>query len=133
MGSSRHRGNSNSANAARSVQKSSKLRSKPTKLRTAADALRAIKSRRPRPAKPPYISPTVAVREMRDGVPVTALRYIRKHLELIQSTTVVVANALREQNAGFDIDAADVLRSHVTDELQEQIEGINSLLGGDAS
>jgi hypothetical protein len=133
MGSSRTR-NSNSANGARSVQKSSKRRSKPTKPRTAADALRAIKhARSPGAAEQLQINPTQAVREMRDGVPATALHYIRKRLELIQSTVIVVAHALREQNVELDDDAADVLRRHVSDELQEQIEGIDSLLGGVAS
>lgn len=48
---------------------------------------------------------------------------------LICSTAIVVAHALREQNVELDDDAADVLRRHVGDELQEQIEGIDSLLG----
>jgi hypothetical protein len=131
MGSSRNRRNSNSANGARSVQKSSKRRSKLTKPRTAADALRAIKhARSPQSAEPLQMNRTQAVREMRDGVPATALRYIRKKLALIQSTAIVVAHALREQRVGLDDDGADVLRRRVSDELQDQIEGIDSLLGG---
>jgi hypothetical protein len=70
---------------------------------------------------------------MRDDVPATELRHIRTKLELILSVAIVVAHALREQNVQLDDDAADVLRRHVSDELQEQIEGIDSLLGGVSS
>ena len=105
--------------------------SEPSKPRTATDVLRVLRrTRRSRSAKEFRLTPTQEVREMRDGVPATALHYIRKNLELIQSTAIVVAHALREQNVQLDDDAADVLRRHVSDELQDQIEGIDSLLGG---
>jgi hypothetical protein len=68
---------------------------------------------------------------MRDGVPATELRQIRNRLDLICSTAIVVAHALREQNVGLDDDVADVLRRHVSDELFGQIQKINRLLGDD--
>jgi hypothetical protein len=130
MGSSRHR-NSSSAIKARSSKTRFKRRSKPTKLCKAADALRAIKhARRSQSAEPLQMSPTQLVRDMRNGMPTTVLNYIRKNLELIQSAAIVVAHALREQNVELDDDAADVLRRHVSDALQDQIESIDSLLGG---
>jgi hypothetical protein len=82
-------------------------------------------------AKQPYISPTQAVREMRAGVPATALCAIRSHLELINSTAIVVGHALSRQNNGLDGDAADVLRRYVSDKLFGQIVQINLLLGED--
>ena len=131
MGSSRHRRNSNSAARARSVQKSSKHRSKPTKPRTAADALRAIKhasshqSTEQLQMSPTQGRPPIEI----DGVEAAAaLGAIRKTIELILSTVIVVAYALRGQNVELDNDAADVLRRYVSDELQKQIEGIDSLL-----
>ena len=131
MGSSRQR-NSNSARGARSVQKSSKRRSKPTKPRTAADALRAIKhARSSQSAEPLQTSPTQVAREVRDGVPATELSAIRSHLELINSTAIVVQYSLREQNVLVDGDAAEVLRRYVSDKLFEQILQIKRLLGED--
>ena len=104
---------------------------KPPKPRTAGDALRAIKhARSSQSAEPLQTSPTQAMREMRDGMSVTALRDIRKSLELIQSTAIVVAHALREQNIELDGDAADVLRRYVSDPLQDHIEGMNSWIDG---
>jgi hypothetical protein len=130
MGSSRTR-NSISVTKARSSKTKLKHRHKPTKLRKAADALRAIKhARSSRSADPLQMSPTQLVRDMRDGMPTTVLHYIRKNLKLIQSAAIVVAHALREQNVELDDDAADVLRRHVSDSLQDQIETIDSLIGG---
>jgi hypothetical protein len=138
MGSSR-KPKSTRARAARSVKSIPKSRHKPatpkpSRLRKAADMLRdARRIRVTKAAEQLRVSPTQAAREMRDGVPTTALRHIRSKLELIQSSAIVVAHALREQNVELDDDAADVLRRHVSDELQDQIEGIDSLLGGVAS
>jgi hypothetical protein len=103
---------------------------KPSRLRTAADAIRDDEHiRTSKTAKQPYISPTQAVREMREGVPATELRHIRNKLEVIQSSAIVVAYALIEQNAEVDDEAARVLRNHVSDALEDQIENIDSLLG----
>jgi hypothetical protein len=111
MGSSRRRRNSNSAGRARSVQKPSKQR-KPSKLRAGGNGLRDVK------------------RGTQANVPAPALLELRKVLELIQSSAIVVAHALREQNVELDEDAADVLRRQVSDVLQDQIETIDSLLEG---
>jgi hypothetical protein len=126
------------ARAARSVKSIHKRHKpatpKPLKQRTAADVLRDAKRvGATKAAERLRVSPTQAVREMRDGVPATALRHIRRNLELIQSVAIVVAHALREQNVELDDDAADVLRRHVSDALQDQIEGMDSLLGVVAS
>ena len=112
-----------------SKRKSSNRKS--SKLRTAADALRTIKhAPSAASAEPLQMSPTQLVRDMRNGMPTTVLHYIRKNLKLIQSAAIVVAHALREQNVELDDDAADVLRRHVSDCLQDQIETIDSLIGG---
>ena len=78
----------------------------------------------------PRISPTQAVRELRDGVPATALRQIQAHLERICSTAIVVAHALRVQNVQVDDDATCVLRWHVRDPLFEQIARLKRIIAG---
>jgi hypothetical protein len=131
MGSSRPR-NSTRLRPMRSVHKPRRKPAppKPSKLRKAAGALRDAERVRAAGAAEQFrVSPTQAVREMRDGVPATALRAIRRCLELIQSSVIVVSHALREQNCELDDDADRVLTRHVSDALMDQIESIDSLLG----
>jgi hypothetical protein len=68
----------------------------------------------------PYVSPTQAVRE---------LRAIRNKLRLIISSVIVVEHALLHQNVELDGDTARILRIHVGDALQGEIEQIDGLLG----
>ena len=63
------------------------------------------------------------------GVPASALCDLRTSLRLIQSSVIVVRHALMEQKCLVDDDAARVLRVHVGDALQQQIECIDSVLG----
>ena len=106
---------------------------RPTKLRTGSHAeaiLKATRAAEPaRAPDQPYISPTQAVREMRDGVPATELREIRRQLDFALSCVIVVRHALIEQNVELDHDAARILRLYVGDELDSQIERISQLLG----
>jgi hypothetical protein len=93
---------------------------------------KSVTSKSSQTAKQPYVSPTQAVREMRDGAPATALRAIRSHLELANSTAIIVGYALKGgQHNGLEGDAADVLRRYVSDKLFGQIVQINLLLGED--
>ena len=132
MGSSRTR-NSTRVNRTRSAQESPKRR-KSAKLRTAADALRDLKhTRRSRSPEEYRLTPTQEVREMRDGVPTTALRQIQGKLEIIRGCATVVARALQEQNCELDEDAALVLRHHVTDALTDQMIAIGLLAERGAS
>jgi hypothetical protein len=62
-----------------------------------------------------------------------ALQKIQDRLEVIRSSVVVVARALREQNCEIDDDAARVLVRHVTDGLAEQMGQIGLLIRGVAS
>jgi hypothetical protein len=105
---------------------------KPSKLRTAAEALRDAKRiRAAKAAEQLRASPTQAVHEMRDGVLATELHGIRRKLKLAQSCSQVLGAALRDQNCGLDSDAADILATHVTDALHIQIMKIDRLLGHD--
>jgi hypothetical protein len=68
---------------------------------------------------------------MCDGVPATELRHIRGKLKLVQSCSLVVGDALKDQNVQLDSNAADILATHVTDVLHVQILKIDRLLGQD--
>jgi hypothetical protein len=65
-------------------------------------------------------------------MPVKALCQIEACLKQICSTVIVVAHALREQNAQVDDDAAGVLRWHVSDPLFEQIQCLTRIIAGGA-
>jgi hypothetical protein len=78
------------------------------------------------------ISPAQAVREMRDGVPATALRQVQARLMAINSTVIVVHYALSRQNVMVDDDAALVLQRHVSDPLFEQIQRLKRIIAGGA-
>jgi hypothetical protein len=130
-----HKAKSTRAARGRSVNSSLKPRREPaapklSKLRTVADALRDFaRAPAPRPADSPDISPTQAVREMRDGVPATELREIRRQLDLICSCVIVVRHALAEQNVVLDRDAALILQWHASDPLYVLGQRIDALLG----
>ena len=79
------------------------------------------------------VSPTQAVREMRAGVPATALRQIRDRLEIAMSIAYVTGAALKDQGADVDREAALALQRCVGDELDRQIVRIETLLGEVAS
>jgi hypothetical protein len=68
-----------------------------------------------------------------DSPPAGALQRIQYRLELIRSSVVVVAHALKEQSCELDEDAARVLRYHVTDALTDQMVQIGLLIRGSAS
>ena len=106
---------------------------KPSKFHTAADVRRdAVGFRATGSAEQFRVSPTQAVREMRDGVPATALRQIQDRLELIRATAIVVGHALKEQNCELDTDAARVLMRHVSDALTAEMIEIGLLIHGGA-
>jgi hypothetical protein len=101
----------------------SSLKSKHTRARAARSVKSVPKPRRK--LAPPKPSKLLKAAD--------ALRTIRRKLELIQSSAIVVAHALREQNCELDDDADRVLTRHVSDALTDQIESIDSLLKGVAS
>jgi hypothetical protein len=68
-------------------------------------------------------------RATRDGMPADELLGIRRRLKLVQSCTLVVEAALRDQNCELDSNAADILATHVIDVLHIQILKIDRLLG----
>jgi hypothetical protein len=105
---------------------------KPSKLHTAADALRDARhvSSHTRLAEQFRVNPTQAVREMRNGVPATVLRQISRELEVAQAVVYLCAATLRGQAADSDIDVALSLQRCVGDELDRQIERIGELLEG---
>ena len=122
MGSSRPR-NSTRASRGRSV------RSTPKPLRNPSDAPRATRLPRGKPADRAAAVDTPSG----DSPPARALQSIHYRLELIRSSVVVVAHALREQNCELDDDAARVLGHHVTDAITEQMVQIGLLIHGGAS
>jgi hypothetical protein len=72
---------------------------------------------RAKPAQPVSKPPTVA-NELLD---------VRQRLALAMAASYVCAAALRAQRADHDVSAARVLRRHVGDELDRQIERLDSL------
>ena len=139
MGSSL-KSKSTRARAARSAKSVPKPRRKPatqksSKVGAAAGVIHAARlaSRGAQFAEQLRISPTQAVREMRAGVPATALRQIRDHLEIAMSVAYVTGAALKDQGADVGREAALALQRCVGDELDRQIERINDLIGGVAS
>lgn len=74
------------------------------------------------------VSPNQALREMRDGVPATALRLIQGGLKIASAATCVCAAALKAQAADSDTDIALVLQRCVLDTLTQQMDRIESLL-----
>lgn len=139
------------AQRGRSVQPSPKPRRKPatpkpSKLRTAADVLRDPEEQfrgksRPSPeAMAARLSrrklvtglgtaAVDALREVRDGVPATALRDIHRKLEIAGAVAYICAATLRAQAADYDTDVALCLQRCVGDELDRQMEQIDRLLG----
>lgn len=117
-----------------SVNSSPKPRRKPTapkpsKLRTAAEALRDFaRALAPRAADPPHISPTQAVREMRDGVPTTTLQGVQAGLETVSALITVCADVLDARMVDAERDVAIVLQRCALDTLARQKERIESLL-----
>lgn len=90
----------------------------------------------PRPRRRPAKVRNVAVgrpQATRDGALQKTLRQIQARLNQICSTAIVVAHALREQHVELDVDAADVLRGHVSDPLFEEILRLKRIVAGGAS
>jgi hypothetical protein len=100
------------------------VRSTPKPPRTLSGTPRATRLHRSKPAD----RAAAALRATLDAPPAVALQKIQDRLELIRSSVVVVAHALREQNCELDDDAARVLGYHVTDALTEQMVQIGLLL-----
>jgi hypothetical protein len=134
MGSSR-KPKSTRARAARSVKSVPKPRRKPATpkssgVRTAADARRvAERFRATGSAEQFRVSPTQAIREMRDGVPTTALEEIHHKLEIAGAVAYICAATLRAQAADYDTDIALCLQRCVGDEIDRQMGQIDGLLG----
>lgn len=137
----RTRRNSTRAGKARSVNSRPKPR-KPTtpkrsKVHAASETLRDLRERQvdatlkfARTAEPARTAADTLRREQDLLRPAaSALRQIREKLELVCSCAIVVEHALMEQNCELDDDAALVLKRHVGDELDRQIERIDLLLG----
>ena len=127
MDSSRPR-NSTRAGKARSVKSLTASRRKPTR------SSKTLAS--PRPKRPPANTGTAAAeatRVTREGALLKTLRLIQARLKRICSTAIVVAHALREQHVELDVDAADVLRDHVSDPLFEEILRLKRIVAGGAS
>ena len=103
--------------------------SKTSGRRTTAGVLRDLR-RESRSASDelPRISPTQAVREMRDGIPATTLRHIRAGLQRARIAAIVCAQILRTQAADYDTDVALTLRDCVARELFRQMVHIARLL-----
>ena len=150
MGPSRPR-NSTRAGRARSVKSVPKPRRKPPAppkrsklgLGTTTNApgearaeaiLKAARATKPaRAGDQPYISPTQAVREMRDGVPATELREIHDQLDVALSVVSLCAAVLQVQMADYDADVAASLKHCVGDILDTQMERITTLIEGGAA
>jgi hypothetical protein len=80
------------------------------------------------------ISPTQAVREMRDGVPTTELTLIRNELETATTVSQVCADALKATSTDETIAAiALVLERCVCGIVEQQMDRITSLLKGGAA
>ena len=110
-------------------------RPKPTEFRMGVDGPRdVVRIRGTKAAKQLPISPTQVVREMREGVPVTALREIHDQLDVALSVVSLCAAVLQVQMADYDADVAASLKHCVGDILDTQMERLTTLIeGGGAS
>ena len=99
----------------------SSLKSKSTRARSAESSRKP--RRKPAPPKPSK------VRTATDSQHDTALRQIRNRLEIAMSVAYVTGAALKDQGADVDQEAALALQRCVGDELDQQIERIDSLIG----
>src|SRR5690242_4350288 len=106
------------------------IRGKGHKLRDVAAVLRGWRSVREDHRAQQFLAltPTEAIREMRDGVPSSALSRIRASLVFARSVANDCATILKRQAADLDLDVAVTLRSCVSDELSDQIKQIDRLL-----
>ena len=106
------------------------IRTKDHKLLDVAAALRGWRSAREdhRSQQLRELTPTQAIREMRDGVPSRALSRIRASLIFARSVANDCETILKKQAADLDLDVAVTLRSCVSDELSDQIKQIDRLL-----
>jgi hypothetical protein len=100
MGSSQHPRNSTRAGKTRSVK--------------------SIRKPRRKPATPSRTNPSASV--------VAALTEVRRRLELAEAVAIVTCAALRAQAADSDQEAALVLQRCVVDEIDRQIEEIDSVI-----
>lgn len=133
MGRSRQR-NSDRAGKARCGKCAPKARRGPapstaSELPTTAGVLRDLRRESiSASTELPRLGPTQAVREMRDGIPVTSLRQIRAGLQRARVAAVVCTQILRAQAADYDTDVALTLRDCVARELFRQMLHITRLL-----
>lgn len=99
--------------------------------RDAAATLRALRRYKSSSAENPVISPTQAVRRVRD-VPSTAsvLNHIRSSLKDARSAARICADILEAQAADLDNEVALTLRRNVCSALTSQIQHIRGLLNG---
>src|SRR5690242_15283718 len=103
------------------------VRGKGHKLRDVAAALRHWRRAR-EDHRARQLTPTEAIREVRDGVPSSALSRIRASLIFARSVANDCVTILKRQAADLDLDVAVTLRSCVSDELSDQIKQIDRLL-----
>ncbi len=82
-------------------------------------------------AKQPRPTPTHQVREIRVGVPATALRRIRDGIARARNASAWCAQLLRNQAGDYDLDIALTLRRCVSIELFHQMGHIDLLLKED--
>lgn len=102
------------------------------KARSGKPSLKFSKATAARERKPNIrrgIAAVDALRETRDGVSATALREIRRKLDIASAVAYVCAATLRAQAADCDNEVALCLQRCVGDVLFEQIQHINRLLG----
>ena len=130
MDSSRTR-NSTRAIKARSVQKASKPRLKPTDLRNPAGSLPMGRDERKARAEvmfqrakafPPARQAKLA--------PSATLRDVCQRLEAVRSIAHTSSAALKFQRADIDVDVAVVIQRCIADEIDRLLERIDSLLSG---
>jgi hypothetical protein len=74
-----------------------------------------------------------AIRSVRNRASTDALRDIRRKLEVVMAVVCVSAAALRAQRADDDTEVALCLQRCAGDEIDRQIERLDTLLEGGAS
>lgn len=138
MGSTRPRSSTRAGDArsAKSIRnpKRNTARIEDFDQRKAAATLRTLRRlvHKSRSNERPRISPTQAVREIRDGVPTAALNHLRSKLNNARSAARVCADILQAQAADLDGEVALTLERCVCSELAAQIRHINRLLDAGA-
>jgi hypothetical protein len=130
MGSSSTR-NSTRANKARSVEKASKPRLKPTGLPDPAGSLPMGRDEREARAEALFQS-AKAFPPARQAqfAPGPTLRDVCQRLEAVRSIAHTSAAALKFQRADIDADVAIVIQRCIADEIDRQLQRIDKLLRG---